>query len=104
MIVILHQQQDANLVEKELERYAVAINFNWNDASQAKLLAMEFKDFDEDKAQKFLSSGDRFLMSKANFFGLARTMLELMGDGAKEGVHIHGGNVWKSFAKELYKL
>ena len=104
MSFMLHNSSDANNIEKELERYAIAINFNWEDKIQAKMLAIEFKKFDKETALHYISSQDRNLISKANFFGLANMMLELMASSANNGYEVHGGNVWKSFARELYKL
>ena len=105
MSLNLDYQHDADQVEQELIRYAVAIGFDWKDKTQATLLAQEFREFNEQKALEYQHSGDLNLKNKIKFFGLAQIMLTVMATGAKEEmVHIHGGECWKSFARALYAL
>ncbi len=105
MSIIFHQQENAKQIEKELKRFAVAIHFNWNNPEECIALAKEFKIFNEAVSKEYMKSGDSILKNKVLFFGLVHAMFRVMTEGATEHhTHIHGGVLWKSFAKALYSL
>lgn len=105
MSIIFNQQENAQKIEKELQRFAVAIHFNWNKPEECISLAQEFKLFNESISKEYMNSGDLRLKNKALFFGLVHAMFKVMTEGATDyHTHIHGGVLWKSFARALYSL
>lgn len=91
-------QNTINQIEHEMTRYAIAMNFDWNNQNQCYSLAKEFVDF---RAKKIQIHD----LNKIKFFGLADLMISSMTKSAIENhILIHGGTLWKNFAREVYLL
>lgn len=99
----LHGQSSANNIERELARYGVALGIDWSDPASVEAAVDRYIAFTPAEAEAAAASGDRTRLSWAQFAGLAAMMFETMTDGAEDGLHVHGGPVWKTFAKAVYR-
>jgi hypothetical protein len=99
---LLHDSQEASEIEAQLVRKGIALGINWNDEAQVQDLAREaLHHSQEDLAQFSHHHDDYKLKAKIELFGLAALMMQIMSNSADEGIHTHGGAVWKSFSRAL---
>ncbi len=89
-------------IESEIARYMIALGLDWHDDIAMTMLARESKAFGPDQATAAFSSHDQHRISKAKLFGLVNTMLLTMKSAALDERDVHGGEIWKAFAKHLY--
>jgi len=89
-------------IETEIMRHMIALGFDWHDQAVMTLLATECKSYSPDNARLAYASKDQRLITKAQLFGLVSTMIQTMENAARENRDVHGGEVWKAFAKHLY--
>lgn len=101
---LYHSQSDADSIEREIERYCVALGIDWTNPAECKALAAESLAFDKAQAAAWMGSGDRGLASKANLLALIQIMFKTMQGAADGGYRAHGGAAWKAIAKEIYAL
>ena len=102
---ILHNDEHSKKIELELERYALSLGLSKNSEDSDFLnLAVEFVNFNKEKANFYFNSNDSFLMNKAHFFTLADLMFTIMAESANSGINLHGGVIWKKFASAVYSL
>lgn len=98
-------QQDADEIELEIERKAVALGIDWQDENAVRALAKEALDFSTARPEdKEIDAGhtDYQRLAKIELFGLAALMLRTMEESAALGFESHGGSAWKSFARALW--
>ena len=95
--------KEVSLIETELMRHMIALGLDWHDEAAMTLLAHECKAFGPDNAQAAYASKDQRLITKAQLFGLVSTMMQTMENAALERRDVHGKEVWKAFAKHLYR-
>lgn len=89
-------------IETEIMRHMIALGLDWHDDVAMTLLATECKNYNPDKAKAAYVAKDQNLTTKAQLFGLVSTMIQTMENAARENREVHGGEVWKAFAKHLY--
>lgn len=96
-----HWAEVAN-IEIELQRYMIVLGMDWHDTFAMSQLAAECKNFGPDNAKAAYATHDQRLITKAKLFGLVSMMLQTMESAALDNRDVHGGEVWKAFAKHLY--
>ena len=96
-----HWTEVAN-IEIELQRYMIALGLDWHDDYAMSQFATECKNFGPSDAKAAYTSKDQTLITKAKLFGLVSTMIQTMASAALDNRDVHGGEVWKAFAKHLY--
>ena len=97
-------RQEADAIEKEIERKGVALGIDWSDEVQVRALAREaLADAGGAASQAARHLDDRDALTRAELFGLAALMLKTMEQSAQEGMHTHGGPIWKTFGRALWQ-
>lgn len=94
--------EEVSLIETELMRHMLALGLDWHNETAMAQLAAECKVFGPRNAQAAYASKDQRLITKAQLFGLVSTMIQTMESAARDSRDVHGGEVWKAFAKHLY--
>ena len=89
-------------IETEIARYMIALGLDWHDEAAMTMLAGECKNFGPEQATAAYSSKDQMRINKAKLFGLVNTMILTMRSAALDERDVHGGEIWKAFAKHLY--
>ena len=96
--------QEAEAIEKEIERRGVALGIDWSDQVQVRALAREaLTDGGRQANEAARHRDDREALTRAELFGLAALMLKTMEQSAQEGMHTHGGAIWKTFGRALWQ-
>jgi hypothetical protein len=96
-----HQEADA--IEKEIERKGIVLDIDWDDEVQVRALAREALAHSGEEALAVMSRpDDRQAMARTELFGLAALMLKTMAQSADDGMHTHGGLILKSFGRALW--
>lgn len=98
-----HFQQSTADIERELVRKGVALGIDWDNEAQVRQLACQALGGAHaalDIAARHPT--DRQALARAELFGLAELMLQLLESSAKTGFESHGGPVWRVFAKALW--
>lgn len=103
MSQIENQWDEVTQIETELMRRMVALGLDWHDEAAMTQLATECKTFGPANAQAAYASHDQRLITKAELFALASVMIRTMESAARDERDVHGGEVWKAFAKHLYR-
>lgn len=99
-----HYDQEADAIEKEIERKGIVLGIDWDDEAQVRALAREALIQSAEEAQAAMArTNDREAMARTELFGLAALMLKTMAQSAEDGMHTHGGLVWKSFGRALWQ-
>jgi hypothetical protein len=93
---------EVKLIEAEIARYMIALGLDWHDDAAMTQLASECKIFGPENAKAAFASKDQHRISKAQLFGLVSTMIQTMKSAALDERDVHGGDIWKAFAKHLY--
>ena len=102
MSQIQNQWDEIVHIESEMARYLLALGVDWHDTAAMTQLASEFKVFDPARAQAAYASRDAARINKAKLFALAAMMMRTMESAARDDRDVHGGDIWKAFAKHLY--
>lgn len=89
-------------IETELMRYMTALGLDWHDEAAMLQLATECKTFGPGNAQAAYASNDQRLITRAKLFAMASMMIQTMESAARDNRDVHGGVIWKAFAKHLY--
>lgn len=96
--------READEIEKEIERKGIVLGIDWDDEAEVRALAREALLHSGADAQASTANPkDRRVMARTELFGLAALMLKTMEQSAEEGMHTHGGPVWKSFGRALWQ-
>lgn len=80
-------------------RQMVAPGLDRHDEAAMTRLATECKMFGPAGTQ---AANDRRQRTKADIFALVSIMIKTMEEAANKNRDVHGGEVWKAFAKHLY--
>lgn len=94
--------EETQALEKEIVRMGIALGIDWSDEAQVRALAREALSDGAKNIKESAKHQDYTVMAKAELFGLAALMLKIMEKSADEGVMMHGGPAWKSFARALW--
>lgn len=89
-------------IETQLMRHFLALGVDWQNEMQMQALASECKNFGPQNAQSAYAAHDARQVTRAELFGLVSIMVKTMESAAKDERDVHGGPVWKAFAKHLY--
>lgn len=96
-----HFARDAEDLEREIVRRGIALGIDWDDAAGLRHYARDAlqrsPEFNLDK----LHSPDPRQKMLVELYALSILMLRTMKESAEQGVHTHGGPVWKAFGKAL---
>ncbi|MDD5297224.1 MAG: hypothetical protein PHU46_09945 [Rhodocyclaceae bacterium] len=96
--------QEADAIEKEIERKGIVLGIAWDDEAQVRALAREALLHSSEEARAATTHpNDRQAMARTELFGLAALMLKTMEQSAEDGMRTHGGPVWKSFGRALWQ-
>ena len=102
MSQIENQWEQIKHIETGIMRHMLALGLDWNDEVAMARLARECKTFSAAHAQAVYASGDRTRKTRAELFAMVSIMIKTMEEAANENRDVHGGEVWKAFAKHLY--
>jgi len=102
MSQIENQWEQIKHIETGIMRHMLALGLDWNDEVAMARLARECKTFSAADAQAVYASGDRTRKTRAELFAMVSIMIKTMEEAANENRDVHGGDVWKAFAKHLY--
>lgn len=91
---------EAARLELELQRKGIALNIDWDDELQLRLLARGALDCKP--SQIHCGMDDPEQAARFELFGIAHMMLQVMEESAVEDIHTHGGPCWKAFARALW--
>ena len=98
--------RDAHDIEIEIIRKGVALGIDWKDDVQVALLASEALDYHRNPhryREPHLVVNHPREAAKLELFGLAALMLKTMEESANDDFEAHGGDVWKTFARALWR-
>jgi hypothetical protein len=94
--------RQAEQLEREILRKGLVLGINWDDETEVCQLAHEAIEFRLGSVHPEYTSSDPQTRIRVELFGLAQLMLTVMRKSAEEGMHTHGGPVWKVFGRALY--
>ena len=103
MSQIENQWDEVAQIETELMRHMVILGLDWHDEAAMTQLASECKTFGPANAQAAYASHDQRQKTKAELFALVSVMIRTMESAARDERDVHGGEVWKAFARHLYR-
>ncbi|MBL8492490.1 MAG: hypothetical protein JNM82_17060 [Rhodocyclaceae bacterium] len=95
--------REAAELEREITRLGIALGIDWSDDVTLAMLAREALDCrlpDGTAAHDQSTARGR---ARVELFGLAQLMLTVMQESAQDGLHTHGGAVWKAFGRALWR-
>lgn len=93
----------AQQLEREIARWGLVLGIDWDDSAQVAQLAREAIECHMDPEHPECTSKDPRTRARIELFGLAQLMLTVMAQSAGEGMHTHGGPVWKALGRALYE-
>lgn len=89
-------------IELEIERKGIALGIRWDDpAAVDELARAALTCRPEDMEHCF---GDPRAHARHELFGLAHLMLQVMEESAREKIITHGGPIWKTFGRALWRV
>lgn len=88
-------------IEREIERKGVILGIDWNNTVQVQQFARQA--FHCRTGQADCDVDDPLQRARVELFALAQLMLEVMTKSAENGMQAHGGAVWKTFARALWR-
>jgi hypothetical protein len=91
---------EAARLELELQRKGIALNIDWDDEQQLRLLARDALDCKPAQVDCGLEDPEQAV--RFELFGIAHLMLQVMEESAEVDMHTHGGPCWKAFARALW--
>lgn len=99
---IEHFQQEIEDIEHSIARLGVVLNIDWQDAAQVRQLVREALAWHGDNAIPSREQ-DAQQHAKLELFGLMQLMLTVMKQSAEEGIETHGGELWKTLGRALWR-
>ncbi len=90
-------------LETEITRKGVIVGVDWSNEDQVRKLARQALACHGETIQLDCNPSSPEGLAKLELFGLAQLMQKVMQQSADDGIIAHGGPVWKSFAKALWK-
>lgn len=97
-------RREADAIELEIARKGIVLGIDWADEVQVRQLARDA--LTRGRQETMMAAGnpdDSELQARAELFGLAALMLKTMQQSAEEGFETHGGAVWKTFGRALWR-
>lgn len=93
--------RDAAAIEQEIAKRGLAIGVDWSDEVQVRALARELLNGGATHVQALVRDSDLCRRARGQLFALAILMQQTMAESAENGVHTHGGPVWKALGRAL---
>lgn len=94
--------EQALQIEHEIVVKGYALNIDWADEAQLRALARDALIHGQERLEAESRGNDLQNRARLEFFGLVQLMLKVMQESAGEGMHTHGGPIWKAFSKALW--
>jgi hypothetical protein len=94
--------EEAQRIEREIQRHGVLLGIDWHDEAAVRALAREALACRPGGPQADCLPNTPQQRTKLELFGLAQLMLKVMTESAGENIMIHGGPAWKAFARALW--
>ncbi|MCB1957523.1 MAG: hypothetical protein KDG55_17720 [Rhodocyclaceae bacterium] len=95
--------RDAREIEREITIRGLALGIDWNDAGVVRALAHELVSGGADQVQALARDPDPRRRAKGELFAFAILMQRTMAESAAQGIHTHGGEVWKALGRAIYE-
>ncbi|MCB1888085.1 MAG: hypothetical protein KDH20_10810 [Rhodocyclaceae bacterium] len=95
--------RDARDIEREIAIRGLALGIDWQDANVVRTLAHELMSGGAATIQALARDPDPRKRAKGELFAFAILMQQTMAESAEEGIHTHGGPVWKALGRALYE-
>lgn len=102
-MVLPEWENDVQLLEHAIAAKLVALGVDWQNEQALRQLSREIFQLHEEELQRSLYSRQLHDRLIAELAGLSQLMLRMMSRAAEEGSELHGGPVWKAFARALYQ-
>lgn len=96
-----HFARDAEDLEHEIAKLGIALGIDWDDEASVRRYAREALDCTPDCNLDKLHSADLRERWTAELYALSMLMLRTMQESAEQGIHTHGGPIWKAFGRAL---
>lgn len=96
-------QREALRISNEIAGMLAVLDVDWTDQSEMRAIAREALAYRGVDSTAPLDFEDAEARAKQKLFGLTALMLRTMEEGADLGRHVHGSEIWKSFAKALWE-
>lgn len=93
---------EARGIEEAIARKGLLLGIDWSNEAQVRQLAREALECRLDPDHPECQSTDATTRARIELFGLAQLMLKVMAQSAGEGIHTHGGPVWKALGRALW--
>jgi hypothetical protein len=97
-----HYATEVAQLETEIARKGVILGIDWDNESQLRKLARQALSCHDDTIQLDCNPASAEGIAKLELFGLAQLMLKVMEQAAGDNRDVHGGPVWKAFARALW--
>ena len=99
-----HFDAEARQLEDAIIGRGIVLGIDWNDETQVRALARAALACRIDADHPECQGADPQARARIELFGLAQLMLKVMAESAREeGIHTHGGRVWKAFGRALWQ-
>lgn len=97
-----NQQAEALQISTELARSLIALGVDWTNPVELRKLAREALEYKTDEVGQHIDPSDIEARARLKFYGLVALMFQTMEEGAQEGEHVHGSDLWKAVARALW--
>lgn len=95
--------KEALEIEREIVRRGLVLGIDWEDEAQVLQTAREALACRNPADTPECRPDDPRRLAKVELFGLIQLMLTVMRQSADENIHTHGGPVWKTLARALWR-
>lgn len=102
MVGFEDQQKQATMIAKELEWKLPLLGVDWRNEAELRGLAREALHHERKAGHPAFDPANPAYHTRLEVFGLIGLMLKAMEEGASEGVHVHGSDVWKALARAIW--
>lgn len=94
----------ASEIEAEIIHCGIALSLDWDDEAAVRVLARSVLEDPAAIVRAAHARPDGPAYARLKLCALAQLMLVTMARGARAGVGVHGGKVWKTFGRALYEI
>lgn len=103
MPIFENYAREAREIEQEIVRHGLILGIDWNDEFQVRQLARKALACKDPASDPDCRTDDPQAAARMEIFGLAQLMLTVMRQSADDGIHTHGGPVWKALGRALWQ-
>jgi hypothetical protein len=101
MSIVENYGMEVARIEREIERKGVILGIDWDHPAQVQELAHQA--FHCHTGAPDCDVDDPVQRARVELFALAQLMLAVMAESAENGIESHGGALWKTFARALWR-